>query len=110
MNSFRKLKLATATAAAPATKPIFGRDALLRRMLAAADYGTALLVCGSLALIVNHATGAWMLVIAPAWIPLAKLHGLYDADQRSLRHLTVDEVPRISAWAVSVTAVALGWS
>ena len=108
MNSFPKLKLATA--GAPAPKPIFGRDALLRRMLAAADFTTALLVGGSLALFIDGATAAWTLLIAPVWVLLAKLHGLYDADQRSLRHLTIDEVPRISAWAVTVAVVVLGWS
>jgi exopolysaccharide biosynthesis polyprenyl glycosylphosphotransferase len=30
---------------------------------------------------------------------LAKLLGLYDRDQRSLRHLTFDEIPLIAAWS-----------
>jgi exopolysaccharide biosynthesis polyprenyl glycosylphosphotransferase len=36
---------------------------------------------------------------------LAKLNGLYDRDQRSLRHLTVDEFPRILVWALMSTAL-----
>ena len=36
------------------------------------------------------------LLAVPVWIVLAKLHGLYDRDQRSLRHLTVDELPALA--------------
>ena len=35
---------------------------------------------------------------------LAKLFGLYDRDQRSLRHLTIDELPQIAAWSAAGTA------
>ena len=45
---------------------------------------------------------------------LAKLLGLYDFDQRSLRHLTVDELPRLLLWMLLGTvasAVAIsGWA
>ena len=85
------------------------RDALLRRMLAMAD-GTAALLAGlSLALSVNGTTveALWGAVFAPAWILLAKVHGLYDGDQRTLRHLTVDDVPKVLVWALTGVA-ALG--
>ena len=85
------------------------RDALLRRMLALADGSAALLVGLSLALSVNGTTveAAWSAVFAPVWILLAKVHGLYDGDQRTLRHLTVDDVPKVLVWALTGTA-ALG--
>ena len=39
---------------------------------------------------------------------VAKLAGLYDADHRAMRHLTVDEAPAICAWGVVGTvAVSL---
>ena len=82
------------------------RDALLRRMLAVADGTTAVLVALSLALSVNGTIveTMWSALFAPAWVLLAKLHGLYDRDQRTLRHLTVDEVPKILVWALAATA------
>jgi exopolysaccharide biosynthesis polyprenyl glycosylphosphotransferase len=83
------------------------RDALLRRMLALADLGAAVGVSVSLGL---FATGRvhfalWSAVFAPAWVVLAKLNGLYDCDQRSLRHLTVDELPRLLIWALISTGL-----
>ena len=50
----------------------------------------------------------WALALAPLWLVIAKVAGLYDRDQRSLRHLTVDELPAIFIWAlVGTAAVAL---
>ena len=46
----------------------------------------------------------WSFVLAPVWVLLAKLHGLYDRDHRVLRHLTVDELPSIVSWTLSATA------
>jgi len=82
------------------------RDALLRRMLAVADVGAAICVSLSLVLFPGGTLDLafWSVVFAPAWVVLAKLHGLYDADQRTLRHLTVDELPAIFIWAVNGTA------
>ncbi len=83
-------------AASPSTAAINPwRDSLLRRMLAIADIATALVVAGSLALFPGGTLvdALWAAVFAPVWILLAKLSGLYDRDQRSLRHLTVDELP-----------------
>lgn len=83
------------------------RDALLRRMLAVADLGAVLGAGAALAVSsqgqVNHAL--WAALLAPVWLVLAKLLGLYERDQRSLRHLTVDELPAIFTWAVVGTAM-----
>jgi exopolysaccharide biosynthesis polyprenyl glycosylphosphotransferase len=75
-------------------------------MLALADAMAALLVSISLATFLDGtlADGLWSAALLPVWILLAKLHGLYDRDQRSLRHLTVDEVPGILMWALTGTA------
>ena len=47
----------------------------------------------------------WALALLPGWVVIAKLFGLYDRDQRSIRHLTVDELPAIAAWAAAGTAM-----
>lgn len=82
------------------------RDALLRRMLALADLAAALAASASLAIAgsggVSHAL--WSAVLAPMWLVIAKVAGLYDRDQRSLRHLTVDELPAIFIWSLAGTA------
>jgi exopolysaccharide biosynthesis polyprenyl glycosylphosphotransferase len=50
--------------------------------------------------------GSLLLVLsAPIWIVTAKLAGLYDRDHRTLRHLTVDEVPWLLVWTLSSTAL-----
>jgi exopolysaccharide biosynthesis polyprenyl glycosylphosphotransferase len=82
------------------------RDSLLRRMLAVGDATAALLASLSLVVFAGGTldTAFWASVFVPVWILLAKLHGLYDRDQRALRHLTVDELPSIFVWALSGTA------
>jgi exopolysaccharide biosynthesis polyprenyl glycosylphosphotransferase len=50
-------------------------------------------------------TELWAFLVLPAWIVLAKLHGLYDRDHRALRHLSVDELPALFAWAMSGTVL-----
>ena len=60
-----------------------------------------------LGLVTAADVGAWALASLPLWLVLAKLHGLYDRDHRSLRHLTVDEVPSILSWAMSGTFATL---
>ncbi len=74
-------------------------------MLAVADLATALCVAGSLALFPGGTLvdALWAAVVAPVWIVFAKLAGLYDRDQRSLRHLTVDEIPAILVWTLAAT-------
>jgi exopolysaccharide biosynthesis polyprenyl glycosylphosphotransferase len=85
------------------------RDALRRRMLAIADATAGVLVSLSLAFVFEAGTEAaiWAVVFVPGWIVLAKLSGLYDADHRALRHLTVDELPRIFVWALTGSAAML---
>jgi exopolysaccharide biosynthesis polyprenyl glycosylphosphotransferase len=75
------------------------RDALRRRLLAAADLLAG--ASAALVLIAGGASAAAALAPLPAWIVLAKLHGLYDLDHRRLRHLTLDELPRILAFAAT---------
>jgi exopolysaccharide biosynthesis polyprenyl glycosylphosphotransferase len=81
----------------------FWRDVRRRRMLALADVGAAavasLLVAGS------TTRAMWALALLPAWVLIAKLFGLYDRDQRSIRHLTVDEMSGIAAWVAAGTAM-----
>ncbi len=78
----------------------FGRDALFRRLLAAADVAA---VCGAAGVVIawSDRTSAALLLGAcmPAWIVVAKIVGLYDRDHRTLRHLTVDELPWVVVWA-----------
>jgi lipopolysaccharide/colanic/teichoic acid biosynthesis glycosyltransferase len=78
------------------------RDVRRRRLLALADcFAVAL----ALALLLPPERAIWMLAFLPAWILIAKLAGLYDADHRAMRHLTVDEAPAIFGWGV-IGAVA----
>jgi exopolysaccharide biosynthesis polyprenyl glycosylphosphotransferase len=84
----------------------YGPEPLLRRMLAMGD----VLAIAAAAFIVGRwgggATAALLLVLsAPIWIVTAKLAGLYDRDHRTLRHLTVDELPWLLVWTLSSTAV-----
>jgi exopolysaccharide biosynthesis polyprenyl glycosylphosphotransferase len=51
-------------------------------------------------------SGTLLLVLsAPIWIVTAKLAGLYDRDHRTLRHLTVDELPWLLVWTLSSTGL-----
>ena len=90
---------ARATGAWPRKASPTWRYVLLRRFLAYADIAAALLATGSLVVIGsgNASQLAWALFYLPAWIVIAKLLGLYEADGRSLRHLTVDEIRRSSS-------------
>jgi exopolysaccharide biosynthesis polyprenyl glycosylphosphotransferase len=93
--------------AVPRERNHFRTDPLRRRLLALADTGAALAVCVVAGAFAGADAGLWALAAAPLWLVLAKLHGLYDRDHRSLRHLTVDETPSILTWAVSGTAATL---
>ncbi|MGH2957577.1 MAG: hypothetical protein ACRDL6_11360, partial [Solirubrobacterales bacterium] len=85
--------------------PRFWRDARRRRLLALADCAAAAL---GMIVAVPPERAIWLLAFLPVWVLLAKLAGLYDADHRALRHLTVDEAPAIAAWGVVGTvAVSL---
>jgi exopolysaccharide biosynthesis polyprenyl glycosylphosphotransferase len=83
------------------------RYALLRRMLAIADLMAGLLASLALTTVGNGPSGqlAWALLWAPVWVVSAKLLGLYDRDERSLRHLTVDEIPLVVLWALIGTSL-----
>ncbi len=78
------------------------RESLLRRMLAASDILAVLFGGLSVGFLFGSNVNAlfWTLTLAPLWVVLGKLLGLYDNDQRSLRHLTIDEVPLIATWAL----------
>ena len=89
----------------------FWRDMLRRRMLALADATAALAAAASFVLVSDRGVDLafWAAVTVPAWILLAKLHGLYDRDHRALRHLTVDELPVLVTWALTATAATAGF-
>jgi exopolysaccharide biosynthesis polyprenyl glycosylphosphotransferase len=101
-------------AARAAAVPVFSiarrqgawRDALLRRLLAVADLLAGLAASASISVANSGRLSAalWSALLAPTWLVVAKLGGLYDRDQRSLRHLTVDELPRIFTWSLTGTA------
>jgi exopolysaccharide biosynthesis polyprenyl glycosylphosphotransferase len=76
-------------------------------MLALADVAAALSVAIWLALVPGGTIvdTFWAAVFVPAWIVVAKVLGLYDRDQRALRHLTVDEIPQLVVWALAGTAL-----
>jgi exopolysaccharide biosynthesis polyprenyl glycosylphosphotransferase len=94
-------------AALGSSHPRWWRDARRRRLLALADCAAVAL---ALVCAVPPERAIWLLALLPVWILLAKLAGLYDADHRAIRHLTIDEAPAIAAWAVSgaVAAALLG--
>jgi exopolysaccharide biosynthesis polyprenyl glycosylphosphotransferase len=83
----------------------FWRDVRRRRLLAVADVFAA--VAASAAISASATTLVWALFLLPIWIVLAKLFGLYDRDQGSIRPLTLDELPAIAAWGAA-GAVVLG--
>jgi exopolysaccharide biosynthesis polyprenyl glycosylphosphotransferase len=81
-------------------------ERLLRRMLAAADVAAVAAAAVAVGLWGSGPSGSLLLVLtAPIWIVTAKLAGLYDRDHRTLRHLTVDEVPWLIFWALAGTAL-----
>jgi exopolysaccharide biosynthesis polyprenyl glycosylphosphotransferase len=92
--------------AADCDRDIGQRNSLRRRILAAADGVAVLLGGASLATTSTAGVDAalWTAALAPLWLLFAGLQGLYERDERALRHLTVDEVPAIAAWALSGTA------
>jgi exopolysaccharide biosynthesis polyprenyl glycosylphosphotransferase len=75
-------------------------DATRRRMLALSDF--AAVICGIAVVSTGPAAALWALLTLPVWILAAKLLGLYDRDHRVIRHLTIDELPTIFAWAAVV--------
>jgi exopolysaccharide biosynthesis polyprenyl glycosylphosphotransferase len=81
-------------------------EPLLRRMLALGDVLAVAVAAVLVGFLGSGPTAALLLVLsAPIWIVTAKLAGLYDRDHRTLRHLTVDELPWLTVWALSSTAL-----
>ena len=79
----------------PSGAPRWWRDERRRHLLALADcFAAAVGLASALA----PQRAIWLIAFLPVWVLVAKLGGLYDADHRSLRHLTVDEAPAIVAW------------
>ena len=86
-------------------EPRWWRDVRRRRLLALAD---CCAVGFGLAVVLPPERAIWFVAFLPVWVLVAKLAGLYDADHRAMRHLTVDEAPAICAWGVVGTvAVSL---
>ena len=83
------------------------RDALRRRMLLAGDAITVVAACAIVSTAAGSPPAPWLLAAVPLWLVLAKLYGLYDFDHRALRHLTVDELPSIVAWATTSAATTV---
>jgi exopolysaccharide biosynthesis polyprenyl glycosylphosphotransferase len=98
------------------------RGWLVRRALLAADISGLVLSFGLATLIVGaahdgltlRAEAALLLAALPAWVVLAKLHGLYDADESHADHTTVDDVVGVfhvctaGVWLVYLGAAATG--
>jgi len=81
-------------------------EPLLRRMLALGDLLAVAMAAVFVGLWGSGSAAALLLVLsAPIWIVTAKLAGLYDRDHRTLRHLTVDELPWLVVWTLSSTAL-----
>src|SRR6185437_11227286 len=84
----------------------YGPEPLLRRMLAVGDILSIAAAAVIVGLWGSGPEAAFLLVLfAPIWIVTAKLAGLYDRDHRTLRHLTVDELPWLLVWTLSSTAL-----
>ena len=78
-------------------------DVFRRRLLGGADVVAALI--GLAAAGASLTALAWSPVLIPLWLLAAKLLGLYDQDHRSIRHLTVDELSGLAAWALICTGL-----
>lgn len=101
----QEIRSALELAAAANPGPRWWRDASRRRLLAFADCCSAAL---AILIVLTAERAIWALAFLPVWILVAKLAGLYDADHRAMRHLTVDEAPVIVAWGVvGAASVAL---
>jgi exopolysaccharide biosynthesis polyprenyl glycosylphosphotransferase len=78
-------------------------------MLAVGDLLAGLFASAAIGVIDGRVQpSVWAAIVAPVWILIAKLLGLYDRDQRSLRHLTVDEIPTLFTWSLAGTALVAG--
>ena len=91
---------------APGARESRRRGALLRRLLAFADWtalAASLFAVTAASASADVGTLFWAMLFSPVWILVVKLHGLYDNDHRRIRHSTLDELPSlISASLVGV--------
>src|ERR1700759_1493514 len=76
-----------------------GKDAALRRLLAASD-AAAVVLALTLALMLPGMSAAghrlvWGLFAVPLMMALFKLYGLYDRDVKRISYSTVDDLPRL---------------
>ncbi|HEX8646003.1 MAG TPA: sugar transferase [Thermoleophilaceae bacterium] len=97
----------------PATRGDFWKDALRRRLLAAADFAAVLAAAAVVALAGHEGAAVWVAASTPLWLVVAKLRGLYDRDHVRLGHVTLDESSALFHWvalcatAASVCVIAL---
>lgn len=107
IDSLERRDVSAGVATTSPTAPMrFRRDWLRRRMLAAGD--AVSIALASLLLLIAHQSDSLalkVLVFAPGWLLLAKVCGLYDRDHRTLRPLTVDELPRIVVMTLAGSAL-----
>jgi exopolysaccharide biosynthesis polyprenyl glycosylphosphotransferase len=102
---------------------VWRRGWIVRRALLAADIGGLVLAFGLATAFVGigegfDTRGEVLLLLAslPAWVVLAKLHGLYDADEAYADHTTVDDVVGVfhvgtaGVWIVYLGAAATGFA
>lgn len=97
------LPAATAPGAEPAglvERGGFWKDALRRRLLAAADAGAVLIAAAAVGVAGEGTTAIWIASTTPIWLLLAKLRGLYDRDHVRIRQLTLDEASELFHWVV----------
>ena len=85
------------------------RESLLRRMLASGDILAVVFGALWIGFFAGGSVSAffWVVALVPVWVILAKLLGLYDRDQRALRHLTIDESAPLAVWAVLGSAAVI---
>src|SRR4051794_35224346 len=78
-------------------------------MLATADLVAVLAAAVAAGVVAGEgsATTLWIASLAPAWLLLAKLRGLYDRDHVRLRHQTLDESSALFHW-VALCATGTG--
>jgi exopolysaccharide biosynthesis polyprenyl glycosylphosphotransferase len=83
------------------------RDSLRRRTLALADL--LAVVIAAVLFLPSGVAVLWSITFLPVWILFAKAVGNYDRDHRSIRHLTIDELPQLIAWAALGSLVLTGY-
>jgi exopolysaccharide biosynthesis polyprenyl glycosylphosphotransferase len=77
----------------------------MARLLAVGDLLAGVTASAVLAILEGFTVAASWILLAPAWISLTKLFGLYGRDRQALRHLTTDELRSLFLWALTGTGV-----